>query len=60
MKLARMPEEMTESDIEPLREVGLSDADIHDVCQTTAYYSFVNRMAQGLGVELEDYWGEQE
>ena len=47
---------MDETDLVPIREVGLADDEIHDVCQVTAYYNFVNRMAQGLGVELEDYW----
>ncbi len=44
---------MREEDLEPLRRAGLTDADILDACQVTAYYAFVNRMAQGLGVELE-------
>ena len=45
---------MTERDLDPLREAGLADADIHDACAVASYYCFVNRMANGLGVELED------
>jgi alkylhydroperoxidase family enzyme len=51
---------MAEADVAAVREAGLADDEVHDVCQVTAYYNFVNRMAQGLGVELEDYWAERE
>lgn len=49
---------MTEIDVTQLRDAGLSDGAILDACQVVAYYNFVNRMAQGLGVELETYWPE--
>ena len=26
----------------------------------TAYYNYVNRLADGLGVELEDFWSEKD
>ncbi len=54
VKLTLTPSEMGPADIQQLREVGLSDAAILDVCQVTAYYNYVNRLAEGLGVELED------
>ncbi len=44
------------ADLRPLREAGLGEDEILDVCQVAAYYNFVNRLASGLGVELEDYW----
>jgi len=44
---------VTKADLDPLRDAGLSDADIHDVCAVTAYYCYVNRIASGLGIELE-------
>jgi uncharacterized peroxidase-related enzyme len=56
VKLTRTPGEMAERDVQALREAGLADADILDTCQIAAYYNYVNRMADGLGVELEDYW----
>lgn len=37
---------------------GPSDAEILDACQIAAYYNFVNRLADGLGVELEPHWTE--
>ena len=41
-----------------LRRHGWSDAAILDMVQVAAYYAFVNRLADGLGVELEPYWPE--
>jgi hypothetical protein len=34
--------------------VGYSDRAIHDICAVVSYFSFVNRVAHGLGVELEE------
>jgi uncharacterized peroxidase-related enzyme len=56
VKLTKTPEAMQRTDVEALRHSGLSDAEILDACQVTAYYNYVNRMADGLGVELEAYW----
>jgi uncharacterized peroxidase-related enzyme len=52
-KLTLRPWEMVESDVVRLREAGFSDAAILDINQVTGYYAFVNRLADGLGVELE-------
>ncbi len=35
------------------RAVGFDDRAIHDVCAIVGYFAFVNRIADGLGVELE-------
>lgn len=56
-KLTSTPWELAESDLEPLREAGLSDVDILDANLTVAYFAYVNRLAQGLGVEVESYVG---
>lgn len=56
VKLTLTPWEMTKADIQPLREQGFSDQAILDINQITAYYAFVNRLADGLGVSLEDFW----
>ncbi len=60
-KLTLEPWGMQEEDVITLREVGFSDAAILDINQVTGYYAFVNRLADGLGVELEGFWdGEGE
>jgi alkylhydroperoxidase family enzyme len=42
-----------EADADTLRALGLGDAAIHDAACVAAYFNFVNRIALGLGVELE-------
>jgi len=52
-KLTRTPGAMTPGDVRALRDHGLSDRAIHDACAIVAYFAFVNRIADGLGVDLE-------
>lgn len=54
MKLTVAPKEMSAGDVNTLRAEGFDDRGIHDICAITAYFAFVNRIADGLGVELED------
>ena len=56
-RLTRTPGEMAAADVDALRARGFDDRAIHDICAITAYYAFVNRIADGLGVELEDEKG---
>ena len=58
VKLTMDPRAMSESDVQTLRDAGLGDAAILDACQVTCYYNYVNRLADGLGVELEDSWSD--
>jgi len=60
VKLTRSPHSVVESDIEGLRALGFEDRAILDICQVTSYYNYVNRLADGLGVELEESWAAQE
>ncbi len=53
VKLTRTPGEMKPSDLAALRQHGLSELAIHDVVQVTAYFNYINRIADGLGVDLE-------
>lgn len=55
-QLTRHPASISESDVADLRESGFTDRAILDINQVAAYYNFVNRIADGLGVELEPYW----
>jgi len=58
VKLTLEPWDTIEADVQRLREVGFEDVDILDINQITGYFAFVNRLADGLGVELESYWKE--
>lgn len=52
-KLTLEPWSMTERDVEQLRSAGLDDAGVLDVVQVTALFAYYNRLADGLGVDLE-------
>ena len=49
---------MCAEDLIPLREAGYNDRAILDINQITSYYAYVNRIADGLGVELEYFWNK--
>ncbi len=51
--LTHRPHEIRAENIERLRDQGFGDQAIHDICAIAAYFAFVNRIADGLGVELE-------
>ena len=54
-KLTREPSAATPSDLEELRRRGLGDEEIHDAVQVISYFNYINRIADGLGVDLEDF-----
>jgi uncharacterized peroxidase-related enzyme len=51
--LTMRPQTVTVSAVTPLKDRGFTDRMLHDIVQVTAYFAFVNRIADGLGVELE-------
>lgn len=53
VKLTETPGAIEAGDVEALRPHGFDDRAIHDICAICGYYAFVNRIADGLGVELE-------
>ena len=57
-KLTLRPWDMVEEDVVALRSAGFSDAAILDINQVTGYYAYVNRLADGLGVDLEPFWAD--
>ena len=59
-KLTREPWNMEAADVEALRAAGFSDVGILDIVQVVGYYAYVNRLADGLGVELEPFWDDEE
>jgi len=55
VKLTHRPGDMEATDVDGLRAVGFSDRDVLDIVEVTAYYAYVNRIADGLGVPTEDW-----
>ena len=52
-KLARDPASAGPGDVDALRRAGLDDRSIHDAAQVIAYFSYINRIADALGCDLE-------
>jgi uncharacterized peroxidase-related enzyme len=49
-KLTLRPRDMTEADVNALREVGLTDEEAWDVAEIAAMYNLTNRMAMATGM----------
>lgn len=52
-KLTAEPHGCRREDVESLRAAGANDEEIHAAVQVAAYFCYMNRVASGLGVELE-------
>ena len=49
------PGEMSQANIDQLLGIGLSDQQITIATQVIGYFNYINRIADGLGVDLEDW-----
>lgn len=61
VKLTNTPGDMTQADVDALREHGFDDRAIHDAAQVIGYFNYIARIADSLGVEPEDFirpWGQ--
>jgi uncharacterized peroxidase-related enzyme len=59
-KVTHRSADCSAADVARLRSAGWSDAAIHDAVQVIAYFNYINRMADALGVEEESdlpHWG---
>jgi len=52
-QLTQSPSEMTGADVQRLRAAGWDDRAVHDAAQVIAYFNYINRVADGLGVDPE-------
>lgn len=59
VKLTLEPWSVERGDVEALRTAGFDDRAIVDANQASSYFNYVNRVADGLGVELEPQWPAQ-
>lgn len=59
-KLTLQQHKMTSKDLDRLRTHGFDDRAIHDAVQVIAYFNYITRISDALGVEDEDFiepWG---
>ena len=59
-KLTRTPADCGRADVERLRAAGCDDRAIHDAVQVIAYFNYINRVADGLGTDPEDFYPPRE
>jgi uncharacterized peroxidase-related enzyme len=57
-RLTLEPASVEASDVERMRTAGLSDEAILHACEVASYFNYVNRMADGLAVQLEEDWDQ--
>ena len=60
-RLTRHQHGVSAGDIDALRRHGFDDTAIHDATQVIAYFNYITRIADGLGVAPEEFirpWGE--
>lgn len=58
VKLTEAPASVGAADADVLRAHGWDDRAIHDAIQVVAYFNYINRIAEGVGVEPEPDWEE--
>lgn len=52
-KLTAIPARVRREDVDALRAAGFTDEAIHDAVQVISYFNYINRIAEGLGTDLE-------
>ena len=52
-KVTKTPAQCCREDIDALRTAGAGDEEIHATVQVCAYFNYINRVADALGVDLE-------
>ena len=57
-KLTTKPSACTADDIDALRTAGWDDRAIHDAVQVCGFFNYINRIADALGVHVEEWIDE--
>lgn len=55
-KMTLSPSSMTEADVQSLRDHGFSDLQVLEIAAVCAQFNYVARMADALGIELEEHY----
>ena len=59
MSLTSTPGLMSRADVDRLRAAGFDDRAIHDATQVISYFNYINRVADALGTDPEDFYPER-
>lgn len=59
VKVTHKSSRVTAADLDVVRAEGWSDRAIHDALQVIAYFNYINRIADAVGVEDEPEWAAQ-
>ena len=54
MNLIHTPNQMSQENIISLRQHGITEEDIHAMVQIVAYFNYLTRIADGLGIPPEE------
>jgi alkylhydroperoxidase family enzyme len=54
--LTTRPADVGRGDLDALRGHGFGDEAIHDAIQVIAYFNYINRIAEGVGIDPEPDW----
>ena len=55
-KVAEFPDQMTQSDVDELRDLDFSDSEIFDIAATAAARSFLTRLMDSLGLQPDSHY----
>ena len=55
-KLTLYPATMSAADLDRLREMDFGDEAILEIVHIVGYFNYINRVADGLGIDLEPEW----
>lgn len=59
LKLTLTPSAVSAADVDGLRAHGWDDPAIHDAIQVIAYFNYINRVAEAVGIEGEPEWAQE-
>ncbi len=54
-KLTLTPKKMNKNDIEALKTYDFNEVEISEIVQVISYFNYINRVADGLGLEPEKF-----
>ena len=58
-KLTLNPGKINKKDIQGIKDFGYVDKEISEIVQIISYFNYINRVADGLGLEPEDFIDEK-